>query len=117
MASQPLEDRIVTMLREHFEIEEDLVRPEATFAELDMDSLAMAEMLAILEDEEGVPMPASIPGIGAQTTLAEGAPILAQLLADARALHAAQATASIGAQPGSEQDGARPLIPSTDTPR
>jgi acyl carrier protein len=74
----PLVARLETMLRDHFEIAPEALRPDATFRELEIDSLAMAEILAIVEDEDGVSLPHDLPGLGADTTLADGLRIIAE---------------------------------------
>ncbi|GGM16749.1 hypothetical protein GCM10010129_71180 [Streptomyces fumigatiscleroticus] len=113
--SQSLEDRLTALLRDHFEVEEERILPEATFEDLELDSLAMMELLVVIEDEEGVRMPEDIPGIRPQTTLAETARIIARILAEHRDGSAAPAPAG---QPPTEHDGTPPpLAGSTDAVR
>ncbi|NYV75896.1 acyl carrier protein [Streptomyces sp. UH6] len=81
MTDQPLVARLEALLRDHFEIAPEAVRPEATFRELEIDSLAMAEILAILEDEDGISLPPTLPGLGGDTTLADGFRIIAEAAA------------------------------------
>ncbi|MET8574981.1 acyl carrier protein [Streptomyces sp. NPDC005012] len=78
MTDQPLVARLEALLRDHFEIDPEALRPDATFGELQIDSLAMAELLAILEDEDGITLPPALPGLGADTTLADGFRIIAE---------------------------------------
>lgn len=49
-----LEERIQTVISDHFGLPADTVRPVATFEELDMDSLILAELALILRKELGV---------------------------------------------------------------
>ena len=85
LTDQPLVARLEALLSDHFEIDPEALRPDATFRDLAIDSLAMAEILAILDDEDGITLPASLPGLGADTTLADGFRIIAEAAAEARA--------------------------------
>lgn len=49
-------DRLTTMLTDRFGVPADELRPEATFAELDLDSLALVEFALVAEKEFGVPI-------------------------------------------------------------
>ncbi|MGW0605523.1 acyl carrier protein [Streptomyces sp. NPDC002644] len=82
MTDQPLVARLEALLRDHFEIDPEALRPDATFGELQIDSLAMAEILAILEDEDGISLPPTLPGLGADTSLADGFRIIAEAAAE-----------------------------------
>lgn len=46
--------RLSGILVDYFGVEPDEVRPEATFAELDLDSLAIVEFALVTEKEFGV---------------------------------------------------------------
>jgi acyl carrier protein len=46
--------RLSTILVTYFGVEESEVRPETTFAELDLDSLAIVEFALVAEKEFGV---------------------------------------------------------------
>lgn len=46
--------RLSTILVSYFGVEEDEVRPDVTFAELDLDSLAIVEFALVAEKEFGV---------------------------------------------------------------
>ncbi|MBB5117923.1 acyl carrier protein [Streptomyces eurocidicus] len=61
---------LARLLSEHFGIEESELRPEATFEELEMDSLALVEIAVIVEDRFGVRLPGDADGLGLSTTLA-----------------------------------------------
>ncbi|WP_320783526.1 acyl carrier protein [Streptomyces sp. CRN 30] len=116
MTPQPLAERIPVLLHEHFEVSKDLVRPEATFEELNMDSLAMAELLAIIEDEERVSLPETIPGIGPRSTLADTEQTITRILAEAHASTTAPAEGSAGA-PAPVTDDSVPARAGTTGPR
>ena len=47
-------ERLAGVLVNYFGIEADEVLPEATFAELDLDSLAIVELALVIEKEFGV---------------------------------------------------------------
>lgn len=47
-------DRLRGILTDYFGVEPDEVRPDATFAELDLDSLAIVEFGLVAEKEFGV---------------------------------------------------------------
>lgn len=48
--------RLSGILTAYFGVEESEVRPDATFAELDLDSLAIVEFALVAEKEFGVPI-------------------------------------------------------------
>lgn len=48
--------RLSTILVTYFGVEESEVRPDVTFAELDLDSLAIVEFALVAEKEFGVPI-------------------------------------------------------------
>ncbi|QKW05286.1 acyl carrier protein [Streptomyces sp. NA04227] len=47
-------DRLVTLLAEGFGIEPEEVQPETTFADLDLDSLALVELTLAAQEEFGI---------------------------------------------------------------
>lgn len=47
-------DRLCGILTGYFGVEADEVRPDATFAELDLDSLAIVEFALVAEKEFGI---------------------------------------------------------------
>jgi len=49
-------DRLREILTAHFGVEADEVQPDATFAELDLDSLAIVEFALVVEKAFGVPV-------------------------------------------------------------
>lgn len=108
LSDLPLAERLEALLRDHFEIEPERLRPEATFAELEMDSLAMVEVLAILEDEEDVRLPDGVNGLTPRTTLAEGFRLIEEAVAETQgavvggAGAGATATAGTGVRAGTE---------------
>jgi acyl carrier protein len=56
---EEIEGLIRGLLVEEFDIEEDLIRPEATMEELDLDSLDMVEIGQVVEQKYGVRIKAS----------------------------------------------------------
>lgn len=46
--------KIADVLVSHLGLDPGLIHPQATFAELDVDSLAMSELAVMLEDEYGI---------------------------------------------------------------
>ena len=48
-------ERLATLLTSRFGIAEDELRPDVTFAGLDLDSLALVEFAMVAEKEFGVP--------------------------------------------------------------
>ncbi|MGW8374810.1 acyl carrier protein [Streptomyces sp. ODS28] len=93
----PQFEAIARHLIDDFDVPAELVRPETTFAELELDSLSLAELVVIAEEETGV----RLGEVGAATTLQEAA---RQLEAGAPAAAAAGAEAGAGtevyAEPG-----------------
>ncbi|MET9902949.1 acyl carrier protein [Streptomyces sp. NPDC006446] len=55
----------------HFDIDADRLRPETTFDELGMDSLALMELVVVLENETGIQIPDDLAEIGPTATLSE----------------------------------------------
>jgi acyl carrier protein len=49
-------ERLTTLLITRFGVTEDELRPDVTFAELDLDSLALVEFTMVAEKEFGVPI-------------------------------------------------------------
>ncbi|UQA97181.1 acyl carrier protein [Streptomyces halobius] len=45
---------IAGLLTEHLGVPEDIIQPDATFTDLDLDSLSIAELSVIIEDRLGV---------------------------------------------------------------
>lgn len=82
MHSQSLHEQLATVLCQHFELDREKVTPEASLDDLELDSLALAELLLIIEESTGARFPATIEGIGPQTTLAQAAEILTTYLVD-----------------------------------
>ena len=44
-------------LVQHFGIEPETISPTATLQDIDLDSMALVELLLVLEEEYGLPMP------------------------------------------------------------
>ena len=50
--------KIITTLASEFEVEESTITPEATIYEtLDLDSLSLVDLVALIDDEFGVKIP------------------------------------------------------------
>lgn len=49
-------DRVKDLLTDKFGVPEDSIRPEATFEDLDLDSLDLVEFALAAEEELGVPI-------------------------------------------------------------
>ncbi len=47
---EPVYDLMARLLTEHFGVPEEEISPDLTFDELDIDSLAQAELITVLED-------------------------------------------------------------------
>lgn len=47
---EPVYDLMARLLTEHFGVPEEEISPDMTFDELDIDSLARAELVTVLED-------------------------------------------------------------------
>lgn len=52
----PVYDHLVTLIRDKFEVDADRIRPDATLADLDLDSLAVVELYVTLQEEWGIPL-------------------------------------------------------------
>ncbi|GGX59150.1 acyl carrier protein [Streptomyces minutiscleroticus] len=85
MNPSPMQERLASLLRDYFEVDPQLLRPDAPLDELGMDSLSLAELLTILEEEDGVPLPEIPSSLTKQTTLAEVVRIIEEQRAAAQA--------------------------------
>ncbi|MEU4210984.1 phosphopantetheine-binding protein [Streptomyces sp. NPDC026206] len=47
---EPVYDLIARLLTDHFGVPEDEITPDSTFEQLEVDSLAKAEMVTLMED-------------------------------------------------------------------
>jgi acyl carrier protein len=54
--SAVVRERLAALLVSRFGVSEDELRPDVTFAELDLDSLALVEFVMVVEKEFGVPV-------------------------------------------------------------
>ncbi|MFI8967019.1 acyl carrier protein [Streptomyces sp. NPDC053493] len=79
MPAEPLAAYLEAMLRDHFEVNAEALHPDATFEELELDSLAMAEILAIIEDERGLRISHDL-GLTSETTLRQAVQLITSLL-------------------------------------
>ncbi|MCK7622221.1 phosphopantetheine-binding protein [Streptomyces sp. RS10V-4] len=79
-------DTVKTALTSHFNIPADTVRPESTLEDLGLDSLAVVELLCVLQDELGLRVPTGDDALKSlQLTLAEAAAVIEQAQAPAPA--------------------------------
>ncbi|MCZ7416827.1 MULTISPECIES: acyl carrier protein [unclassified Streptomyces] len=77
----PVYDVMTLHLTDHFGVPHDLIRPDATFKDMELDSLALVEFATLMEDTLGVSLPEEHIG----STLGE----VAAYLTEARAAAAA----------------------------
>ncbi|MFD9537371.1 acyl carrier protein [Streptomyces sp. NPDC060010] len=63
----------------HFGIEAETLRPDITFEELEMDSLALMELVVVIESETRIQIPDDAGDIGPHTTLAEAAEAVSRI--------------------------------------
>ncbi|ARF72646.1 acyl carrier protein [Kitasatospora albolonga] len=75
--------RLVTLLGDKFEVAADLIRPDATLGDLELDSLAVVELYVTLQEEWEIPLDDS--AATAELTVAEVARSVAALLAPGKA--------------------------------
>ncbi|PVE10566.1 phosphopantetheine-binding protein [Streptomyces scopuliridis] len=80
-----MEARIIAIVTEHFGIDPAEITPTTTFEDLDMDSLALAETVVVLEDQLGLELPEIEGAFSPAVTLAQAAEAFAQLRATAAA--------------------------------
>ncbi|MCX5205725.1 acyl carrier protein [Streptomyces sp. NBC_00237] len=67
-------EKLVKILDETFGVEVEMIRAEATLSALELDSLAVAELAAMVQDEFGIKM--SSADVGKGSTLAEVAAVI-----------------------------------------
>ncbi|WP_328329260.1 MULTISPECIES: acyl carrier protein [unclassified Streptomyces] len=78
---EPMQDQIAGIICEHFGIDLAEITPSTTFDDLDMDSLALAETVVVLEDRYGLQFPDIEGSFSPGVTLAQAAEALSRLLA------------------------------------
>ncbi|OKH99314.1 acyl carrier protein [Streptomyces sp. CB02923] len=70
----PVYEAVTSVMTSHFNIPEDTIRPEATLEDLGLDSLAVVELLCVLQDELGLRVPTGDDALKSlQITLAQAA--------------------------------------------
>ncbi len=62
---------LVELVSYHFDIDVDRLRPDTTFEELEMDSLALMELVVVIESETGIRIPDDLAEIGPDATISE----------------------------------------------
>ncbi|MGW7440858.1 acyl carrier protein [Streptomyces sp. NPDC054849] len=63
--------RIFSLISEQAGVPINRLRPENTFAELGLDSIALIELMVTLENAEGVQLPDELFGVTPSTSLAQ----------------------------------------------
>jgi acyl carrier protein len=70
----PVFERLTALLNSRFGVPSDELRPDATFDELDLDSLALVELVMVVQKEFGVPFGED--EISPQATVADAARLI-----------------------------------------
>ncbi|GHG49937.1 acyl carrier protein [Streptomyces griseocarneus] len=94
---EPVYDLMTRLLSEYFGVPEEQLTPDATFEQLDIDSLAQVEMVTLLEDRLKVTLDENPAG----ATLGETAARIERLIG----------AGAIGAQPQGPADAVAPAGP------
>ncbi|AXK34128.1 acyl carrier protein [Streptomyces armeniacus] len=76
---QPVFDTLAALLAEHFDLDRARLTPETTFGDLEMDSLALMEMLVVAESELGMVLSDTDNDLDSDSTLAEAAALMERL--------------------------------------
>ncbi|GCD48416.1 acyl carrier protein [Streptomyces paromomycinus] len=75
----PVYEAVKSVLISHFNIPGDAIRPEATLEDIGLDSLAVVELLCVLQDELGLRVPTGDDALKSlQVTLAQAAAAVEQ---------------------------------------
>lgn len=70
----PVYEAVKSVLTSHFNIPDDIIRPEATLEDIGLNSLAVVELLCVLQDELGLRVPTGNDALKSlQVTLAQAA--------------------------------------------
>ncbi|MEV8020396.1 phosphopantetheine-binding protein [Streptomyces sp. NPDC086554] len=80
---------ITSHLAEHFGLDPAMLTPDRTFNDLEMDSIALVELLVILEEGTGVQLTQDASAFTADVTLSRAAELLTQARQDLAAARAA----------------------------
>jgi acyl carrier protein len=82
--STPMYDLLVELLTEHLGVPADEVRPEATLEDLEVDSLALVELVVVIEDKLGVALDfdVEVQAQRAELTVAQTSELLEQMLGE-----------------------------------
>ncbi|MGI5350587.1 acyl carrier protein [Streptomyces sp. CA-250714] len=78
-----LENRLRALLSEQLAVAPEEISPERTFRELEVDSLALLELLVTVENDLGLERPADLRDIDQDATLAEAARTLERAVREA----------------------------------
>ncbi|MDC0770735.1 acyl carrier protein [Streptomyces sp. HD] len=79
-SSQFTEEELIRLIGEEFSIDAERLRPDVTFGELGLDSLALLELIVSLENRTGARLLEDIQGVAPSDTLATAAAQLASTL-------------------------------------
>ncbi|WP_267244797.1 phosphopantetheine-binding protein [Streptomyces sp. PR69] len=102
-----IEAKVTGYLQQHFGVDAAALRPDATLEELDLDSLALLELLVIVEEETGVPVTDELAGMNTGATLGEAVAQIEKAVAGAAPAGEPTAAGEPGAAPAGE-GGAAP---------
>ncbi|MDH6131829.1 acyl carrier protein [Kitasatospora sp. MAA4] len=76
-------DRLADLLARSFGLQRDEIEPDYTFAELELDSLALVELTLAAQDEFSVAL--SEDDLGAESTIAQAAKVIEAKVVEATA--------------------------------
>ncbi|MFD7342144.1 acyl carrier protein [Streptomyces violascens] len=76
----PVLSLLIAKLVEHFGRDPESITPQSSLEELELDSLAVLELLTILVDEHGIPMPEDSGSLKESSTLSDVAELIEQTL-------------------------------------
>jgi acyl carrier protein len=80
------QDDFLELLQNHFDMPADTLRPEATLEELGWDSLAMVELVVIMEERTGLALQERLEGqVTLQTTVGLAGKTVSAAITEARA--------------------------------
>ena len=78
------QDRLLQLLAEQLDVETEELRPEQTFRELGVDSLALVELVVAVENDLDLEFPAELDGVSRESTLGEACSVLQGLAVPGR---------------------------------
>ncbi|WP_019544469.1 acyl carrier protein [Streptomyces sulphureus] len=78
------QDRMIRLLAEQLGVDAEELRPEQTFRELGVDSLALVELVVAVENDLDLGFPAELDGVSRESTLGEACSVLEALAVPGR---------------------------------